>query len=158
MDKNLNIKNICPVIGTKLNGKSSILNTLFNINYLDFSWLEIKIVIIIRYNPDITKPKFFKLNVKSDGNDNYSFYKNNDYEMSGEDEIRNKIKIINKKLDKNEPKYEDIFYMLETCEVNFIDINFLKENDFADIPAYNEYLVYKKDMNPFYSNIKNIEE
>ena len=154
MDKNLNIKNICPVIGTKLNGKSSILNTLFNINYLDFSWLEIKIVIIIRYNPDITKPKFFKLNVKSDGNDNYSFYKNNDYEMNDEDEIRNKIKIINKELDKNEPKYEDIFYMLETCEVNFIDINFLKENDFADIPAYNEYLVYKKDMNPFIQILK----
>ena len=154
MDKNLNIKNICPVIGTKLNGKSSILNTLFNINYLDFSWLEIKTVIIIRYNPGITKPKFFKLNVKSDGNDNYNFYKNNDYEMNGEDEIRNKIKIINKELDKNEPKYEDIFYMLETCEVNFIDINFLKENDFADIPAYNEYLVYKKDMNPFIQILK----
>ena len=154
MNNNLNIKNICPVIGTKLNGKSSILNTLFNINYLDFSWLEIKTVIIIRYNPGITKPKFFKLNVKSDGNDNYNFYKNNDYEMNGEDEIRNKIKIINKELDKNEPKYEDIFYMLETCEVNFIDINFLKENDFADIPAYNEYLVYKKDMNPFIQILK----
>ena len=142
MSKNIKIKYICPIIGMRNTGKSTILKKFLNIDYLDDE-LEAssRIVTIIRYNALIPKPKFFKLTLKNDGNNNYNFYKNDDSEVIGGENIKNKINIINKELDKHYPDYENIFYMLETCEDNCIDKNFLKDNDFADITFYKKEMI-----------------
>ena len=142
MSKNIKIKYICPIIGMRITGKSTILKKFLNIDYLDDE-LEAssRIVTIIRYNALIPKPKFFKLTLKNDGNNNYNFYKNDDSEVIGGENIKNKINIINKELDKHYPDYENIFYMLETCEDNCIDKNFLKDNDFADITFYKKEMI-----------------
>ena len=109
----MKIKNICPVIGMISSGKSSILNALFNMDYLEATpEVTTKIVTIIRYNPSVTKPKFFKLILKKDENNNYTFYKKNDSEIIGKDNIRTKVKNLNNELKQKDPKYEDIFYML----------------------------------------------
>ena len=137
----MKIKNICPVIGMISSGKSSILNALFNMDYLEATpEVTTKIVTIIRYNPSVTKPKFFKLILKKDENNNYTFYKKNDSEIIGKDNIRTKVKNLNNELKQKDPKYEDIFYMLEIGEVNFIEKEFLKTNDLADVPGVSEYM------------------
>ena len=113
MTTDMKIKNICPVIGMISSGKSSILNALFNMDYLEATpEVTTKIVTIIRYNPSVTKPKFFKLILKKDENNNYTFYKKNDSEIIGKDNIRTKVKNLNNELKQKDPKYEDIFYML----------------------------------------------
>ena len=143
MTTDMKIKNICPVIGMISSGKSSILNALFNINYLEAaSEVTTKIVTIIRYNSSVTNPKFFKLILKKGENDDYSFYKKNDSEIIGKENIRDKVKNLNKELHQKEPKYEDIFYMLEIGQVNFIEQEFLKNNDLADVPGVSESIMY----------------
>ena len=139
MTTDVKIKNICPVIGMVSSGKSSILNALFNMDYLEASpEVTTKIVTIIRYTEGLTKPKFFKLILKKDENNNYTFYKKNDSEIIGKDDIKIKVKNLNKELHQKEPKYEDIFYMLEIGQVNFIEKEFLKNNDLADVPGVSE--------------------
>ena len=143
MTTDMKIKNICPVIGMISSGKSSILNALFNINYLEAaSEVTTKIVTIIRYNSSVTNPKFFKLILKKGENDDYSFYKKNDSEIIGKENIRDKVKNLNNELRQKEPKYEDIFYMLEIGQVNFIEQEFLKNNDLADVPGVSESIMY----------------
>ena len=137
----MKIKSICPVIGMISSGKSSILNALFNMDYLEAKpEVTTKIVTIIRYNSLIKIPRFFHLTLKNDGNDNYIFYKDSKKpEVTGKENI---IKEVNERNEdegkKKEPKYDDIFYMLEIGEVNFIEEEFLKSNDFADIPGVSE--------------------
>lgn len=144
MTTDMKIKNICPVIGMISSGKSSILNALFNMNYLEATpEVTTKIVTIIRYNPSVTNPRFFKLILKKDENDNYSFFKNNDSEVIGKENITSKVKNLNKDLQQKEPKYEDIFYMLEIGEVNFIEKEFLKCNDLADVPGVSENIKHE---------------
>ena len=75
MTMDMKIKNICPVIGMISSGKSSILNALFNMDYLEATpEVTTKIVTIIRYKENLTNPRFFQLILKNDGNDNYTFY------------------------------------------------------------------------------------
>ena len=143
------IKNICPVIGMISSGKSSILNALFNMDYLEAKpQVTTKIVTIIRHKPTLTKPKFYQLILKNDGNGNYTFHKDNNSEINGKEEIRTKIGIINEKLHKIEPVYEEIFYMLEVGEVNFIQESFLKNNDLADVPGVSEAIKHIDPNNP----------
>ena len=113
MTTKIEVKNICPVIGMISSGKSSILNTLLNEDFFEVSEkVTTKIVTIIRYNSKVTKPIFFKLNLVNNGNDNYTFYKKNDSEISETENIKKKIIELNKEeLQKKEPNYEDIFYL-----------------------------------------------
>ena len=144
MTTDMKIKNICPVIGMISSGKSTILNTLFNMDYLEASPdVTTKIVTIIRYNSLVTNPKFFKLNLINNGNDNYTFFKENNSEIIGKEKIKEEVKKLNKKLNQKEPKYEDIFYMLEVGQVNFIEKEFLKNNDLADVPGVSENITHK---------------
>ena len=105
-----------------------------------------KIVTIIRYNTQVKNPKFFKLILKKEENNNYSFYKKNDSEIIGKEKIRDEVKRLNKELQPKEPKYEDIFYMLEIGQVNFIEEEFLKNNDLADVPGVSENIKHE-DLN-----------
>ena len=140
MKTDVKIKNICPVIGMISSGKSSILNALFNMDYLEARTdTTTKIVTIIRYNPKATKPKLFRLELINDGNDNYTFYKNNEPEAIGKEDIKEKVVKLNKDLQqKDKPEYEKIFHMLEIGEVNFIQKEFLESNDLADVPGVSE--------------------
>ena len=147
MTTDMKIKNICPVIGMISSGKSSILNALFNMDYLEATpEVTTKIVTIIRYNTQVKNPKFFKLILKKEENNNYSFYKKNDSEIIGKEKIRDEVKRLNKELQQKEPKYEDIFYMLEIGQVNFIEEEFLKNNDLADVPGVSENIKHE-DLN-----------
>jgi len=140
MTTDIRIKNVCPVIGVISSGKSSILNSLFNMDYLETSSkITTKIVTIIRYNTSVTNPKFYKVNLKKDANNNYIFYKVNDSEIIGRDNIREKIKNKNKELnEQKEINYEKIFYLLEIGQVKFIDTEFLKNYDLVDVPGLSE--------------------
>ena len=142
------MKNICPVIGMISSGKSSILNAIFNIDYLEVkAEVTTKIVTIIRYSPSATNPRFFHLIVNNEGNDNYSFTKEKNTEIVGKEVIKNQIKELNEKFSQEKPIYEKLFYMLEIGEVNLIQKEFLRDYDFADIPGVSEN-TENKNLNP----------
>ena len=109
-EEEIKIKNICPVIGMISSGKSSILNSLFNMDILEATpQVTTKIVTIIRYNKDVKdNPFFYKLYLKEKENNDYIFYKEKTTEIAGKDKIKKKIKKLNKelnnKLNHKEPK------------------------------------------------------
>jgi len=141
MKGEIKIKNICPVIGMISSGKSSILNSLLNMEFLEVTpQVTTKIVTIIRYNKDVKdNPKFYKLRfLLQRQNNSYKFYKEEDSEIIGIEKIKQKIIDLNKELNQKEPKYEDIFYMLEIGESKFIEEKFLQDYDLADIPGVSE--------------------
>ena len=129
------IKNICPVIGMISSGKSSILNSLFNMDILEATpQVTTKIVTIIRYNKEVKEnPKFYKLSLVKKENDNYKFYKEKATKIIGKEKIKQRIKKLNEEWNKKEPKYKDIFYLLEIGQT-FLEEDFLKNYDLADIP------------------------
>ena len=58
-------KKIVPVVAMRRAGKSKLLNTLFNFNYLQCeSGIATKFVNILRYNPNIDSPRFYHLELK----------------------------------------------------------------------------------------------
>ena len=125
----------------------NILNALFNMDYLEATpEVTTKIVTIIRYKENLTNPRFFQLILKNDGNDNYTFYKKNDSEISGMENIAKKVKKLNEELHQKIPVYENIFYMLEVGQVNLIEKDFLKNYDLADVPGVSEN-IKQKDLN-----------
>jgi len=140
IEKEIRIKNICPVIGMISSGKSSFLNSLLNMDYLEATpQVTTKIVTIIRYNKDVKdNPKFYKLSLLKEENNGYKFYKDKDSGIIGSQNIKNEIKRLNKELNQKKPKYEDIFYMLELGEAKFIEEQFLQNYDLADIPGVSE--------------------
>ena len=147
MSTEVKLKNICPVIGIKSSGKSSILNALFNMDYLEVTPNSYsKIVIIIRYNPSLTNPKFYNLFIKKEGNNNFRFYKEKSSEVNGKEKIRYAIKDINEKLKQIEPEFEHIFYLLEIGENNYLEKEFLNNYDLAEIPCYFEIYKNKNDF------------
>ena len=159
------------VIGMISSGKSTFLNSLLGITYLETKDdVTTKFVTIIRYNESLKEPKFYHLKVIKEENQNeqeekkekneniinieknadkekenlYYFIKDGE-ESIGEKNIIKKIEEINKAEKGNqEPKYENLFYMLETNITNIENKEFLKEHDFYDIPGLNEYIVSDK--------------
>ena len=134
------------VVGMISSGKSTFLNSLLGISYLEANDnITTKMVTIIRYNENIDQPKFYHLNAIEDKEieSGYCFIKDGE-ESIGEKEIINRISEINKKeakLSENgEPKYEQLFYMLETNIKSIENKSFLKNHDFYDIPGLNEYM------------------
>lgn len=73
-------------------------------------------------------------------NSNFYFIKDGQ-EAIGEKKIVKRISEINKEeVNVKEPKYDNLFYMLETNIVNIKNEEFLKNHDFYDIPGLNEYI------------------
>ena len=164
------------VLGMISSGKSTFLNSLLGITYLEANDdITTKLVTIIRYNDQINEPKFYHLKVikeslenslketkaseiKEDiekksveknaeqiveiNNDDENFYFIKDGEEAiGEKEIIKRISEINKQeVSVEEPKYDNLFYMLETNITNIENKEFLKMHDFYDIPGLNEYI------------------
>ena len=161
------------VIGMISSGKSTFLNSLLGITYLESKDdVTTKFVTIIRYNENLKEPKMYHLkaikeestNDKKDdhkdklinifGNkpfdeveDNYYYFVKDGEESIGQNNIIKKIEEINREEKENkEPKYENLFYVLETNITNIENKEFLKTHDFYDIPGLNEYIVSDKKV------------
>ena len=145
----VDIKNLCPMIAMISAGKTSILKVIFDIDFLEATaGIGTKFVNIIRYNPSIGKnPKFYHLIVKNIGNGNYEFYKDPKFgEITGKDNIKQKNKDLNAEFKNKITPYEEIFYMIEVGEANFIeDKEYLSNYDLVDIPGVNEYTPDNED-------------
>ena len=143
------------VIGMISSGKSTFLNSLLGIAYLEAKDdVTTKFVTVIRYNENLKAPKFYHLklikeeqpkmyekekdeknniiinsNIKEKEENLYLFEQDGE-ETIGADNIVKKIKEINDVEKENqEPKYENLFYMLETNITNIENKEFLKTHD-----------------------------
>ena len=142
------INNLCPLLAMISAGKTSLLKVIFDIDFLvSSSGIGTKFVNIIRYKPDIGKsPKFFHLILKNKGEGNYEFYKDENSEISGKREILEKNKELNDEFKNREVPYEELFYMIEVGEANFIDKEYLKYCDLVDVPGVSEYKESDKNI------------
>ena len=152
-------RKIVPIAAMVSAGKSKLLNVLYNINFLETrDGIATKFVNILRYNPNITKPRFYHLKLVKEGND-YIFYKDlNSEEVTGEEKIiEENININNLLSAQIMTNYEEIFYMTEINESPFIkDKNYLLTHDLCDIPGLSEYQNNKeKEENIKEINTKN---
>ena len=142
MDEKIEIRKLVPLVAKISTGKSTLLNVLYNFNFLECkSGISTKFVNILRYNPKIQQSCFFHLGLIKEG-DNYFFYKDlNSKIYEGEENIIKANKIINKELyQKDKIDYEDIFYMTEINTKPFIeDESYLENHDLCDIPGLSEY-------------------
>ena len=143
MESKIEIKNLCPMIAMISSGKTSILKVIFDIDFLEaVSGIGTKFINIIRYNPSVGKnPKFYHLILKKIGDD-YEFYKDSNFpEIVGKDNICQKNKDLNAEYkNRKDVPYEELFYMVEVGEANFIeDKKYLENYDLVDIPGINEY-------------------
>ena len=135
------------VIGMISSGKSTFLNSLLGITYLESKDdVTTKFVTIIRYNENLKEPKLYHLKViKEEKSPDYYYFVKDGEESIGEENIIKRIENINKEeKESKEPKYENLFYMLETNIINIENKEFLKKHDFYDIPGLNEYIVSDK--------------
>ena len=71
------------------------------------------------------------------GNNDYKFNKLKNTKLTGKETIKREIKRLNEELNQKQPKYEDIFYMLEVGQ-SYLEEDFLKNYDLADIPGVSE--------------------
>ena len=140
-----------PVAAMISAGKSKLLNVLYNINFLETkAGIGTKFVNILRYNPNITEPKFYHLRIKKEGEE-YVFYKDNlSEDIIGEKNIIEENKNINRSLaEDSDFNYENIFYMTEINESPFIrDKEYLLTHDLCDIPGLSEYQEMKSKEQP----------
>ena len=134
-------RKIVPVVARISAGKSKLLNVIYNINFLECkAGISTKFINLLRYNPNIHKPRFFHLNIKKKG-DKYQFYQDANYKIvEGEKNIIAENKIINERYRKGQHfNYEDIFYMTEINNSPFIkDEEYLLTHDLCDIPGLSE--------------------
>ena len=133
------------VIGIISSGKSTFLNSIFGFNYLQANDnITTKFICVIRYNPNIKDPIFYHLKLipKEKKPDEYMYMSiKNEPKIIGKKNIKEKIISINKELHNScEPKYEDLFWMLETNKILIENKSFMENTDFYDIPGLNEYL------------------
>ncbi len=140
----IEIKNLCPMIAMISAGKTSILKVIFDVDFLEATaGIGTKFVNIIRYNPSVGKnPLFYHLTVQKTENGDYDFYKDPNFPViSGSENIKKKNEELNDEYkNKSDVPYEDLFYMIEIGEANFIeDKEYLKNYDLVDIPGVNEY-------------------
>ena len=142
METKVEIKNLCPMIAVISAGKTSILKVIFDVDFLEVSaGIGTKFVNIIRYNPNVGKnPKFYHLIIKDKGEGDYEYYKDQNFpEVIGKENIKKKNEEINQELKNKNVPYEELFYMIEVGEVNFIeDKEYLKNYDLVDIPGVSE--------------------
>ena len=132
------------VTGMISSGKSTFLNSIFGFNYLQTNDnITTKFICIIIYNPKLEQPRFYNLKLipKDKNSDEYIFIKNGEYYF-GKKIIKNKIKSINEKEhNSSEPKYENLFWMLEINKIIIENKQFMENHDFYDIPGLNEYII-----------------
>ena len=146
----IELRKIVPIAAKISAGKSFLLNVIYNIDFLECkAGIGTKFINIIRYNPNIDQPCFYHLKIEKDEK-NYIFKKDSKYETKfGKEDIINENKNLNQKLaDSPQINYEDIFYMTELNEVEFIkDKQYLLTHDLCDVPGLSEYQDTKTNEN-----------
>lgn len=150
MNVPIKMRKIVPVVARTSAGKSNLLNVLYNINFLECKPdIATKFINLLRYNPDINEPIFFRLKLIKE-KEKYIFYRDEDFEeISGEQNIIDENKRINRVLaNEKEINYEKIFYMTELKESPFIkDEKYLLEHDLCDIPGLSEAKMDNEEKN-----------
>ena len=127
-------KKYIPIIGTTSAGKSTFLQGLIGTDLFETgSSLTTKFICIIK-NSD--KTKFYHVLPKRKEEDIEFINKGN--EIIGEENIKNKIKEINKSLRNRIFTEDEIFYILEIPIKNIKNKSLLEECYFMDIPGLNE--------------------
>lgn len=94
MTQKIEISNLTPIISTISSGKSSFLNIILNIDFLQVTpGIGTKNVNIIRFNPNVgNNPKFYHLIVKKERNKkDYQFFKEVETEIEGKNSIKKKL-------------------------------------------------------------------
>lgn len=150
MTEELKIINLTPLISMVSAGKTSFLNTIFDVDFLQVtSGIGTKFVNIIRYNPNVGKtPKFYHLIIKKK-HKSYIFFKDINSEVIGKENIKKKNIEINEDLkSKNKINFKEIFYLLEIGESIIInDLEYLNNYDLVDIPGLSETIPIKSEKN-----------
>ena len=135
-------RKIVPIAAKISAGKSYLLNVIYNIDFLECkAGIGTKFINILRYNPNLDQPCFYHLKIEKK-NEDYIFKKDLNYETKfGKQDIINENKNINQILSATpQINYEDIFYMTELNEVEFIkDKEYLLTHDLCDVPGLSEY-------------------
>ena len=154
------INNLCPMIAVISAGKTSILKVLFDFDFLTTSaGIGTKFVNIIRYNPEVgNEPRFYHLILRKTRDNEYEYYKDEESEIKGKKEIKEKNQELNDEFKNKQIPIEDLFYMVEIGEANYIDKEYLKNCDLVDIPGVSEYLKSEKNINIRKKFSINIEE
>ena len=125
-----------PIIGTISSGKSTFLQGLLGTDVLETGQTTTtKFVCLIKNSAET---KFYPIILKRDNLIKFE-KKENDIEILGEENIKEKIKEINKNLSKTPITKDNIFYMLEIPIKNIGNASLLQQCYFMDIPGLNEY-------------------
>ena len=144
----IEVRKLVPVIAKISAGKTNLLNTLYNINFLECrAGIGTKFINILRYNPNIKSPIFYHLIVEKIGEKlifkkdiNSKIYEGEDNILKANEETNNKY------YNEKNIKYEDLFYMTEICTTPFIrDKEYLMTHDLCDIPGLSEYQGNEED-------------
>ena len=152
-------RKIIPIIGIISSGKSTFLQALIHSDILESGGTTTTKFPCLIKNKNSGPFQFY--HVKICENKEERFIQDGEI-ISGEENIKNKIKEINKSEEKN---MNNLFYILE-CPIDFIENKkLLEENYFMDIPGLNEtkfnYVknIFEKikDIINFYIFIFNIE-
>jgi len=145
-------RKIVPIAAKISAGKSFLLNVIYNIDFLECkAGIGTKFINIIRYNPNLDQPCFYHLTIEKT-EENYIFKKDPKYKTKfREKNIINENKKINQELSKlssSEIDYQEIFYMTELNEVEFIkDKKYLLTHDLCDVPGLSEFQGEKANEN-----------
>ena len=136
-------RKIVPIAAKISAGKSSLLNVIYNIDFLECkAGIGTKFVNILRYNPNIEEPCFYHLKLEKKKEGGYIFKRDKDYEIKfGKKAIIEENKNVNQILAASPGyNYEDLFYITELNETGFIkDKEYLLTHDLCDIPGLSEY-------------------
>ena len=127
-----------PIIGTISSGKSTFLNFLLGIDYLEFSHkITTKCVTIIRHKP-IDIPEIYTISIKERRDGYFNFEKNEKLSGNPKDIIAERNKLI--KDSEHNIKREDFFILIEARTQLFLGENEKYSNlfEFLDIPGLDE--------------------
>ena len=117
-------RKIVPIAAKISAGKSSLLNVIYNIDFLECkAGIGTKFVNILRYNPNIEEPCFYHLKLeKKKEEGGYIFKRDKNYEIKfGKKAIIEENKNVNQILAASPGyNYEDLFYITELNETGFI--------------------------------------
>ena len=145
------LRKAIPIIGAISSGKSFFVDSLLGLDILDSqSSITTKFVCIIQHHKNLKEPRFYQINLvhKSLDENNMMVYNGTmkgDI-ITGHEQIRKKIKEINKKqkeIPSEKIKYEELFYILEIEIKNIKNEELINNYDFYDIPGLDEYITDK---------------
>ena len=164
MSSDKKLRKAIPIIGTKTSQKSIFVDNLLGLNLLKKED-ELKFVLIIKHNKELSEPKFYHIKFSEYGKDQKTGIKEYEIDQEGDiiigyENIIEKIKNINEELKSiniDNIKYDDLFYVLELKISNIKKEELLNNYDFYDIPILDKYILEnEKDEKKKLKNIENI--